>query len=429
MEQTADTSEAPQDAPKMSEKEQMERLALQYARTNAMGKIIKSAEPYGYFQDSSDVEHGLRLLDLNIVFNRCSWGVNTVDVQNLFTDLGFDKPLEKIQSIGRFGKRITITAANQEVKKYIVDTLTEKFRFKYKVSSFDEDEVVLNIFDVPHLMHNDRIKEMLTKYGTVGDVIQQKDDLGFPNTVRTVVMQNLVFDIPSYIKVKGYVVQPRYPGQPRTCRKCGKRGHEGKDCPENQPVAKEGTATAANEKKKPLTKEEEVIKAIAENIALLEDKHGSSVNSPKFRQMIYEETQRLTARNNDNKKKEKKLLQMNSTKGNESDAHIVNRTGYKPSYYRDNDNFNKKRKLEKENRNNDRWEQARRRGQRNKNNGNEGQSSTSRRPFTIGDFLQSAPPVSNKFNVLAHDLRLSGSSEDEDDHVRHRPRYANGNGF
>ena len=277
--------------PQLTEREQMERLALQYARTNAMGKVIKSAEPFGYFQDSNDVEPGLRLLDLNIVFNRCSWGVNTVDIQNLFTDLGFEKPIEKIHSIGHFGKRITVTAANREVKKYIVDTLTEKFRYKYRVNSFDEDEVVLNIFDVPHLMPNERIKEMLTKYGSVGDIIQQKDDLGFPNTVRTVVMQNLNFDIPSYIKIKGYIVQPRYPGQPRTCRKCGKRGHEASECPENKPVVQQVATTSTPTM---ITKEEEIIKAIAENIALLENKHGSSVNSPKFRQMIEKETQRLT---------------------------------------------------------------------------------------------------------------------------------------
>ena len=121
---------------------------------------------------------------------------------------------------------------------------------------------------------------------------------------------------------------------------------------------------------------------------------------------------------------------MKNGKGDESDPHVVNRTGQTPSYYRDRDN-NKKRKLNQENKNNGKWQEQRRR-RNNRNSGSEGQSGNFRRPLSLGDFLPPPPDTRNKFNTLSHDLRMSGTSDEDDDDDYGRPpkpRYTNGNGF
>ena len=38
-------------------------------------------------------------------------------------------------------------------------------------------------------------------------------------------------DIPSFVFIAGHKAHVRYPGQPRTCFRCGETGHEAKGCP------------------------------------------------------------------------------------------------------------------------------------------------------------------------------------------------------
>ena len=61
-----------------------------------------------------------------------------------------------------------------------------------------------------------------------------------------------MLDIPSYVKINGYVAYVKYNGQPATCRMCGETGHLAADCHRNPRRRRK-----AQEKKK---EEEEVPK-------------------------------------------------------------------------------------------------------------------------------------------------------------------------
>ena len=69
---------------------------------------------------------------------------------------------------------------------------------------------------------------------------------------RVLTFKKLVLDIPSYVKINGYLAYVKYNGQPATCRMCGETGHLAADCHRNPRRSRK-----AQEKKK---EEEEVPK-------------------------------------------------------------------------------------------------------------------------------------------------------------------------
>ena len=55
------------------DQERLEALAIKAARTSATGKLIKSAEPYNFWTNPTEVPKGLRPLGLSVLFN-IGWG-------------------------------------------------------------------------------------------------------------------------------------------------------------------------------------------------------------------------------------------------------------------------------------------------------------------------------------------------------------------
>ena len=145
--------------------------------------------------------------------------------------MGFEETAkEKIVAIGRNGKRITLTARTKEIKREMFEILTTKFHQKYRCISFEEPETFVFMNNVPFDMPDHVVEGMLVKYGEVTEpMVHMKCDLGFPNLQRKVVMK-LKYDLPSYLRIDGYTTQPRYDGQPSTCRLCGSRDHMAIDC-------------------------------------------------------------------------------------------------------------------------------------------------------------------------------------------------------
>ena len=284
-----------------NEQKRLEDLAIKAARTSATGKLIKSAEPFKFWEDPTAKPQGLRPLDLSVLFN-IGWGVSSQDIVKFFNDLGYktvEEAKKRIVEIGRYGKRITLTTVDKQTKKYIFSTISEHFSHKYKINAMEDDDVAVNLSSVPHHMTDEDIKMELKRYGHVDEIIHKKCDLGFPNNMRTVLMHDLDFDIPSYLKVKGYKILAKYHLQPETCRICNGR-HMASDCPCQAPTVKV-VVTESSKKQDPpakvmhvpLTPEEDAIKTLFENTALLQIHPGSSVNTKQFQNLLESEANRL----------------------------------------------------------------------------------------------------------------------------------------
>ena len=291
--------------------------AIKESRASATGKLIKSAEPFGFWQDPDVKPQGLRPLDLSVSFIRV-WIVNNPELITFFDNIGYktvNEAKQHITEIGRYGRRIVITCVNKEVKRNIFTTINSKLSHIYRVNAMEDDDVAVNLSNVPHDMKNEDIAAECKKYGTVTQIIQKRDDLGFLNNIRTVMISNLEFDLPSYVKVKGYTLFAKYHGQPETCRICNRR-HMAEACPEASPrgentppivtqpvvapVAQSNAAPAVAMDNGPsvpndgqVTGEEGTIKALYDTIRLLKLHPGSAVNSEDFVRTIDREVNRL----------------------------------------------------------------------------------------------------------------------------------------
>ena len=127
-----DGKQLSEETKKMIEDEQkhLEELSIKAARKNAMGDVIRSAEPYNFFQDPSQVPYGYMSLVVGVYF-KTDWFPTTHHiVQLLDFELGYEKIRhDKIQAIGRNGKHITLQAKSKQIKREIVNTLTQaKFK-------------------------------------------------------------------------------------------------------------------------------------------------------------------------------------------------------------------------------------------------------------------------------------------------------------
>ena len=290
----------------------LEERCIKEGRRTASGKLIKSAEPLNYWEDENIVlpensERGVRSLDVSILLN-IKWSYITDDhVKQLFKDLGINNPNDCIEAVGRAGKYITLTVNSKELKQNIINTIAEKFPRRYRAISFEEDEAVVELYNVPSKLADSAILTTLEQYGTVDKkVTRQKDNLGFHNLRRTVVFTELKYDIPSYLKVGNHIIQPSYNLQPPTCRLCGSRKHIAVDCPKfvgpqkkktQTPAAKEESLKKVHDKKEQQDEEidvKEIVRVISENISLLQLHPGSQhVNNPKFRKILTDQVRRF----------------------------------------------------------------------------------------------------------------------------------------
>jgi len=69
--------------------------------------VIKSARPYGYFENREERPKGLRKLDLSVTFP-IQWNVTSNDISKLLFDLGYETVAaakENIKGCGRYGNR------------------------------------------------------------------------------------------------------------------------------------------------------------------------------------------------------------------------------------------------------------------------------------------------------------------------------------
>ena len=407
----------------------LEEKSIKDARKNAMGHEIRSAEPYNYFQDMTKLPFGYMTLAVGVFFNS-RWNPTSIDIKNMIeVDLGFkDQSHEKIAAVGRNNKHITLTAKTKEIKREIYEILTQaKFREKYRCVSFEEPETTVMMNYVPFQMPDEVLEEMLGKYGEITEhPVHMKCDLGFPNLQRKVIMK-LKYDMPSYLRVQGYTTQPRYEGQPSTCRLCGERSHMAIDCElntrkprnenrGNQQLSKEPEVMEAKSDGESMGIDAvKIIKAVEDNIALFGAQQGSSVGNPALLDLVNKQIKRFeecatkrqqerykqlqdesrfrSARNNRNRKRDRPA-DGQSPKGPVPSYRLPlngSGTGSNPKLPRVNGNGKDRREENKKNRKND-----------------------------DHDYYDGDKNTSNRFDVLRQDLDLSSDNEEHRKYVQDR---------
>ena len=101
------------------------------------------------------------------------------------------------------------------------------------------------------------------------------------------------YDIPSILKIGGYSIHPRYNEQPKTCHLCNSRDHIVDNCPNNTRSALRNPDSQKQQNKAPMSRVEQIAKAVEESINNIKDQPGISVNSPQFKDMIQKQLKRF----------------------------------------------------------------------------------------------------------------------------------------
>lgn len=108
-------------------------------------------------------------------------------------------------------------------------------KFKVFVKKCDEVEKKIRIINLPLGMPNDLIAIVLSKYGTVLNLADERwgKNVKYSNikTGVRIATMNLKMHIPSYIDVSGYKAFTTYDGQVKTCSVCNSAEHLRSECP------------------------------------------------------------------------------------------------------------------------------------------------------------------------------------------------------
>ena len=142
----------------------------------------------------------------------------------------------------------------------------------------------------------------------------------------------LKYDLPSYLRIAGYMTQPRYEGQPWTCRLCGHRDHQVKDCDMNPkrtvqktPVVKtpqeQGNAAIGNTVESGNDSAMDIdtsviLKSVTDNISLVRDHQGISVNTPALANVISKQLTKFKKNNADRQRERRQRREEKNSKNN-----------------------------------------------------------------------------------------------------------------
>ncbi|XP_071853517.1 uncharacterized protein [Apostichopus japonicus] len=127
------------------------------------------------------------------------------------------------------GGKVDVTFLSEDVKRRFWPTISSSTNVT--ATSYADTVKVVSVLHVPHELNDNAVRFVLGKFGKVicGRFLTHRDYPSLYNGVRQYKME-LTTDIPSSLNLGGRDCWVRYAGQPRTCLKCGKCGHEAKEC-------------------------------------------------------------------------------------------------------------------------------------------------------------------------------------------------------
>lgn len=111
--------------------------------------------------------------------------------------------------------------------------------FPVFVRPSDTQFITVRIFNLPPEIPNSTLQNVLSQYGTVQEIRNEKWSsqymLPVNNGIRAVKI-DMKKNIPALLTVATYTVTVNYPGQILTCFKCGETNHLKQDCPQQSTV-------------------------------------------------------------------------------------------------------------------------------------------------------------------------------------------------
>ena len=157
--------------------------------------------------------------------------VSGEEVVEAFYKLGVD--VEDIASVQYRGSNRSwcVSFRSKEVKEQVLEKGVVRFGDSLVfIGDVDFRTVIVKVYEAPpempdtvvvgRLSHYGRVLAFCRDYGAVTRIL---------NGVRTARMR-LSSSIPSSIRIAGEQVFVSYPGQPKTCRRCGEEGHMAQGC-------------------------------------------------------------------------------------------------------------------------------------------------------------------------------------------------------
>lgn len=131
-------------------------------------------------------------------------------------------------------KGFNIEFYEESWKRHVLLMVNKYYHQKYHAYSCVRDTFQVTVGQVPVHIEDFELLEFLNIFGEfekdLSKVIHRFDDNGAHTGERVFYATKMNVDIPSFWSVFGNQLSFRYPGQPHTCKLCGKRGHRGYEC-------------------------------------------------------------------------------------------------------------------------------------------------------------------------------------------------------
>lgn len=180
----------------------------------------------------------MRINTLSLNFSEISERISILEIHR-FIERELKLKNEEVVSLAMYGAKVFIKVATQEIFENIFDTYAGKLIFEDQGGQKHEIEIenqsartTVKIHKIPIEIADSEIRKSLSAFGNVDSIRNDAwKDLPYKcyNDTKLVRM-DLRKAVPSYVRIGGRYYWVTYPGQARTCRRCGSTLHEIRDC-------------------------------------------------------------------------------------------------------------------------------------------------------------------------------------------------------
>lgn len=180
----------------------------------------------------------MRVNTFSLNFSEISEKLSVLEVHR-FIEQKLKLKNEEVVSIALYGSKVFVKVASQGIFESIFDKFEGKLIYEDSSGSeypvqleSQSSKITLRIHKIPIEVPESEVRKALGGYGNI-DSVNNDAWKNLPyrcyNDTKLVKV-DLNKAVPSYVSIQGRSYLVTYPGQARTCRRCGSIEHEIKDC-------------------------------------------------------------------------------------------------------------------------------------------------------------------------------------------------------